>query len=76
MHPGQHPGKGDRKDTGTADGRNDAVSTGGPRGASGYAAMPQRDRDAILQAQKAKYPPEYGPLIEQYTRGIADKEGK
>ncbi len=72
---GQEPGKGH----GTAgEGNwNGASSSGGiaaVKAAGGqFIGLPPRDRAAIKQSQSEKYPQEYGPLIEQYMKNLADQ---
>ena len=65
-------GKGERMDTNVnADGRS------GGRGMSGSAAfmaLPARERDAILQDRKERYPEEYGAMIEKYTKDLSDND--
>ena len=54
-----------------ADGRS------GGRGMSGSAAfmaLPARERDAILQDRKERYPEEYGAMIEKYTKDLSDND--
>lgn len=71
--PGQQ-GTGDRKDTRLT------VQANGPRGNvsgnSTYLSLPARDRQAIQQGQKDKYPEEYGPAIEQYLKNLSDQESR
>jgi hypothetical protein len=43
------------------------------QGSSKYLGLPQRDRDALLQAQRETWPPEYAPAIEQYLRNLSDQ---
>lgn len=66
--------KGDRKDT------QANASINGARGAvvggSGFMNLPARDRQALKQTQKEKYPEEYGPAIEQYLKNLSDQENK
>ena len=38
-----------------------------------FSGLPPRDRAAIEQAQSEKYPGEYGTLVEQYLRNLADE---
>ena len=38
-----------------------------------YIGLPPRDRAVIEQSQSEKYPEEYGPLVEQYMRNLADR---
>ena len=42
-------------------------------GRSAYLGLPARDRQAIKQSQSEKYPEEYGAMIEQYLRNLADQ---
>ena len=66
--------KGDRQDT------QAGATANGPRGAvaggSGFMNLPARDRQALKQTQKEKYPEEYGPAIEQYLKNLSDQESK
>jgi hypothetical protein len=56
--------------TGGANGpRNSAL------GSSAFTGLPKRDRAAILQSQSEKYPQEYGSLVEQYLKNLADQSG-
>ena len=52
-------------------------SADGPRrdaqGQGKFTGLPARERAALLQSQAEKYPQEYGPLIEQYLRNLADE---
>ena len=65
---------GDRKDTtakaGSSGARGNAV------GASTFMSLPARDRQALKQTQKEKYPEEYGPAIEQYLKNLSDQENQ
>ena len=38
-----------------------------------FIGLPARDRAAIKQSQAEKYPEEYGPVIEQYMRNLAEQ---
>jgi len=38
-----------------------------------FIGLPPRDRAAIRQSQSEKYPQEFGPLIEQYMKNLADQ---
>ena len=83
MQPGQHPdssaqanagppspngaGKGNQSKQGE-DGTGKNVA-----GHSGYLGLPARDRQAIQQSQSEKYPEEFGPMIEQYLRNLAEQ---
>ncbi len=49
---------------------------GGAGGQTAYIALPKRDRDAIKQSQGDKVPQEYGPMVEQYLRNLADEPSK
>lgn len=42
-------------------------------GASKFIGLPQRERDAILQSQSEKYPPDYASFIEQYMKNLSDE---
>lgn len=66
------PGKGQRNDADV----NAGSGTGGVRtaGASGFLALPARDRDAIMQDRKEKYPEEYGAMIEKYLKDLSDTD--
>ena len=82
---GKQPGKGQAK--GTPPPRGDgqrgnwegAGGSTGPRngvaGSSSFTGLPKRDRAAILQSQTEKYPQEYGALVEQYLKNLADQSG-
>jgi hypothetical protein len=41
-----------------------------------FAGLPPRDRAAIQQSQGEKYPQEFGALVEQYLRNLADESAK
>lgn len=79
---GQKPGKADERNPTPGKGqRNDAdanagSATGGVRttGASGFLALPPRERDAIMQDRKEKYPEEYGAMIEKYLKDLSDTD--
>jgi hypothetical protein len=43
------------------------------RGEGKFTRLPARERAALLQSQAEKYPQEYGPLIEQYLKNLADE---
>ncbi len=45
-------------------------------GQSAFIGLPARDRQAIKQSQDEKYPEEYGPLIEQYLRNLAEQSSR
>ena len=45
-------------------------------GNGNYQGLPPRDRAALQQSQKDKYPEEYAPLIEQYLRSLSEEGGK
>ncbi len=65
-------GKGDRKDmTVNADGKTGGVAA---RSGTAFTGLPAREREAILQDRKEKYPQEYGAMIENYTKGLSDSE--
>ena len=40
-----------------------------------FTNLPPRERAAIEQGQAEKYPEEYGPLVEQYLRNLANESG-
>jgi hypothetical protein len=52
----------------------------GPRrstqGQTRFTGLPPRERAALLQSQAEKYPQEYGPLIEQYLKNLADQPSR
>jgi hypothetical protein len=79
QQPGQGQGKGTPPPQGTGRQGNwdGAGGADGARrnnaGASSYIGLPKRDRAAILQSQSEKYPQEYGPLVEQYLKNLADQ---
>ena len=70
-----HPGQGNRKDS-----RASADSqTGGRKdsaGSSSFLGLPPRDRDAIQQSRREKYPEEYGAMIEQYLKNLSDQNNR
>lgn len=84
---GKQPGKGQASTKGTPPPRGDgqrgnwegAGGSNGPRnaaiGSSTFTGLPKRDRAAILQSQSEKYPQEYGSLVEQYLKNLADQSG-
>jgi len=45
-------------------------------GAGTFMSLPARDRAALKQTQKDKYPEEYGPAIEQYLKNLSDQENR
>jgi len=45
-------------------------------GRSAFIGLPARDRQAIKQSQGEKYPEEFGPMIEQYFRNLADQSSR
>ena len=56
-------------------------SGSGPKGSpddasSKFLALPPRERAAVMQSQKEKYPAEYAPQIEQYLKNLADQNEK
>jgi hypothetical protein len=77
----QGPGKGAPGPQGNGRQGNWAGPGGaeGPRsgtaGPGQFTGLPARDRAAILQSQGEKYPQEYGPLVEQYLKNLADQAG-
>jgi hypothetical protein len=79
QQPGQGQGKGNPPPQGTGrqgnwdgSGGADGARRNGA-GTSSYIGLPKRDRAAILQSQSEKYPQEYGPLVEQYLKNLADQ---
>ena len=66
---------------GTGDGMGNR--SGGPQdgqrvaaqGSGQFIGLPARDRAAIQQSQSEKYPEEYGGMIEQYLKNLADQAG-
>ena len=84
---GKQPGRGQASTKGAPPPRGDgqrgnwegAGGSNGPRntgmGSSAFTGLPKRDRAAILQSQSEKYPQEYGPLVEQYLKNLADQSG-
>jgi hypothetical protein len=85
---GQSQGQGQGKGKGQGKGMPDSKGNGregnwdAPGGADGakrntvgpgqFTGLPKRDRAVIEQSQAEKYPQEYGPLVEQYLRNLAD----
>lgn len=66
------PGNGGRmSDEGNA--FNEAAAQGVHNGHA-FIGLPERDREAIRQAQSEPYPEEYAPQIEQYLRNLAAEE--
>jgi hypothetical protein len=53
---------------GPQDGQRVAV-----QGKGQFIGLPARDRAAIQQSQSEKYPEEYGGMIEQYMKNLADQ---
>ena len=45
-------------------------------GRSAFIGLPARDRQAIQQSQGEKYPEEYGPMIDQYLRNLAEQSSR
>ena len=43
------------------------------QGKGQFIGLPTRDRKAIQQSQAEKYPEEYGGMIEQYMKNLADQ---
>ena len=76
---GQEQAKGTPGSQGTGKGGNwdGAGGADGPRngteGKGQFTALPKRDRAALKQSQGEKYPQEYGPLVEQYLKNLADQ---
>ncbi len=52
---------------------NEAAAQGVHNGHA-FIGLPERDREAIRQAQSEPYPEEYAPQIEQYLRNLAAEE--
>ncbi|HEV7299064.1 MAG TPA: hypothetical protein VGN72_06830 [Tepidisphaeraceae bacterium] len=46
---------------------------GNPNGAGKFVALPERERQALISSGAAKYPEEYGPMIEQYLRNLSNE---
>jgi len=42
-------------------------------GAGKFIGLPQREREAIMQSQAEKYPPDYASFIEQYMKNLSDE---
>ena len=76
--PGQHPPAGSAPPA-AGDGAGNFSNQGADgamkevTGQSAYLGLPARDRQAIKQSQSEKYPEEYGAMIEQYLRNLADQ---
>lgn len=51
------------------------AGTAGAHGAGQFLGLPERDRAAIEQSQAEKYPQEYGAMIEEYMRRLANDAG-
>ena len=45
-------------------------------GKTNFIGLPQRERDAIQQSLREKYPEEYGALVEQYLLNLANESAK
>ena len=45
-------------------------------GKTNFIGLPQRERDAIQQSLREKYPEEYGALVEQYFLNLANESAK
>lgn len=73
----QKGGYGGPRGTGTGGNWYGGGGDKGPRdehkGSSTFIGLPKRDRAALLQSQSEKYPAEYGPLVEQYMKNLADE---
>ena len=77
MQPGQGqhpPSAGDGTGNFSNQSADGAVKT--VTGQSAYLGLPVRDRQAIKQSQSEKYPEEYGAMIEQYLRNLADQSSQ
>ncbi len=83
---GQAPGKNSQAGTGPSQGA-ESYTPGDPkaveRGAreaalkkADFIGLPARERAAIQQSLREKYPQEYGPLVEQYLLNLANESGK
>jgi hypothetical protein len=74
---GQGQGMGEGQGTGDGMGNQSGGAQGGARakvdGKGQFVGLPARDRAAIKQSQTEKYPEEYGGLIEQYMKNLADQ---
>ncbi|MGA3171707.1 MAG: hypothetical protein ABSE62_11925 [Chthoniobacteraceae bacterium] len=83
--PSSQPGAGPPRTSGRSDGasdrgRQDKAGAAHPgiaqsQGAGQFLALPDRDRPALQQSQSEKYPPEYGPMVEQYMRSLSNDSG-
>ena len=45
-------------------------------GQTNFIGLPQREREAIQQSLREKYPEEYGALVEQYLLNLAKESAK
>jgi hypothetical protein len=74
---GQGPGEGEGQGKGDIGNWAGAGGADGARrsakGSSQFIGLPARDRAALQQSQSEKYPQEYGPLVEQYLKNLADE---
>gem|GEM_PF-2108279 len=80
--PGQQPGQnainpqqggtGNRTDAEAGAAIDRTLANRGLPVGSQFIGLPARDRQAIFQSQAEKYPEEYGAMIEQYFRNLAD----
>lgn len=83
--PGNQPGSQPGSQPGTQASQQGSGSgnKGGPNDSTGkpnevandsqYIGLPARDRQAIKQSKAESYPQEYGPLVEQYLKNLADQ---
>jgi len=65
-------GRGDRQDADGGAPVDRPVTAAGRPAAGQFIGLPERDRQAIQQSQGELYPAEYGALVEQYLRNLAD----
>ena len=83
---GQEPGKSSQASSGPSQGAETytpgdpkAVERGARKAAlknTNFIGLPARERAAIQQSLREKYPQEYGALIEQYLLNLANESGK
>jgi hypothetical protein len=84
--PGQGQGQGQSPGNGKGQGRGEIGNWSGAGGADGsrrsargsseFIGLPARERAAIEQSRSEKYPQEYGTLVEQYLKNLADETGE
>jgi hypothetical protein len=46
------------------------------KGSSSYLGLPARDRNAIINSGRERFPEEYGGQIEQYLKNLSDQGNK